>query len=52
MSGARGELVSPAPSLEEQLRNAYEMVDELHDMEVRLRTAIETVLTTFKGESE
>lgn len=35
-------------SLEEQLRAAYALVDELHDMEVRLRTGIDTALATLK----
>lgn len=42
---------SAALTLEEQLRAAQEIADELHDMEIRLRETIDTALYALKGES-
>jgi hypothetical protein len=38
-------VIAPPLTLEEQLRAAYALVDELHDMEVRLRAVVDSALS-------
>lgn len=40
----------PPLTLEEQLQAAYALVDELHEMEVRLRAVMDSALGQIKGE--
>jgi hypothetical protein len=34
----------------EQLRTAYALIDELHEMEIRLRETMDAALETLKGD--
>lgn len=51
MGNPHAPIAAPAQTLEEQLRSAYELVEQLKEIEVRLRVAIDTALTTYKGEA-
>lgn len=46
------QVIKPPLTLEEQLHAAYALVDELHDMEVRLRAVVDSALSEIKGESD
>lgn len=46
------QVIAPPLTLEEQLRAAYALVDELHTMEVRLRAVVDSALIEIKGEQQ